>query len=564
VSFRHVLRGPLPELARARRIAEVLIRNGLGHMLQMAGLTNLVPFWRSRRMGPDARTVRLSVPERLRHTLEELGPTYIKLGQMLSTRPDIMPPEYIVELSKLLDSAPPAAGDEIAKIVEEELGEPVADAFKDFDLTPIASASIGQVHLATLHDGSLVVVKAQRPGVEKTIRTDLSILYAEARFLEGRSEALRSYRIANIVEEFAEALRAEVDYVREGRNAETLRRLSDPEAVIVPRVYWDLTSRKVITLERLEGVYLSETDRLKAKGYALEEVAARLANVYLTHVFEHGIFHADPHPANILVCDGKLGLVDFGSVGYVSPTLRSQLGDLLFALLQQDADEMVYIIGRMGAISINSDLAGLKGEIQRLMARYYGASLESVPISDFLGDLMTASFRYRVRLPADLALLVRTLLILEGVTRSLDPSFDFTSFVEPFARRLVRQRFSMKRVIEEATHTWRDAESLIHVLPRRVESITDQLDRGALTVGFDLRNLPITIRKLDAMANRLSFSIIVAALVVGSALALTAGPEVCFRIPFTEIALPIPQIGFIVAGLMGAWLLFSIMRSRGL
>jgi len=564
VSFRHVLRGPLPELARARRIAEVLIRNGLGHMLQMAGLTNLVPFWRSRRMGPDARTVRLSVPERLRHTLEELGPTYIKLGQMLSTRPDVMPPEYIVELSKLLDSAPPAAGDEIAKIVEEELGEPVADAFKDFDLTPIASASIGQVHLATLHDGSLVVVKAQRPGVEKTIRTDLSILYAEARFLEGRSEALRSYRIANIVEEFAEALRAEVDYVREGRNAETLRRLSDPEAVIVPRVYWDLTSRKVITLERLEGVYLSETDRLKAKGYALEEVAARLANVYLTHVFEHGIFHADPHPANILVCDGKLGLVDFGSVGYVSPTLRSQLGDLLFALLQQDADEMVYIIGRMGAISINSDLAGLKGEIQRLMARYYGASLESVPISDFLGDLMTASFRYRVRLPADLALLVRTLLILEGVTRSLDPSFDFTSFVEPFARRLVRQRFSIKRAIEEAAHTWRDAESLIHVLPRRVESITDQLDRGALTVGFDLRNLPITIRKLDAMANRLSFSIIVAALVVGSALALTAGPEVCFRIPFTEIALPIPQIGFIVAGLMGAWLLFSIMRSRGL
>jgi len=564
VSFRHVLRGPLPELARARRIAEVLIRNGLGHMLQMAGLTNLVPFWRSRRMGPDARTVRLSVPERLRHTLEELGPTYIKLGQMLSTRPDIMPPEYIVELSKLLDSAPPAAGDEIAKIVEEELGEPVPDAFKDFDLTPIASASIGQVHLATLHDGSLVVVKAQRPGVEKTIRTDLSILYAEARFLEGRSEALRSYRIANIVEEFAEALRAEVDYVREGRNAETLRRLSDPEAVIVPRVYWDLTSRKVITLERLEGVYLSETDRLKAKGYALEEVAARLANVYLTHVFEHGIFHADPHPANILVCDGKLGLVDFGSVGYVSPTLRSQLGDLLFALLQQDADEMVYIIGRMGAISINSDLAGLKGEIQRLMARYYGASLESVPISDFLGDLMTASFRYRVRLPADLALLVRTLLILEGVTRSLDPSFDFTSFVEPFARRLVRQRFSIKRAIEEAAHTWRDAESLIHVLPRRVESITDQLDRGALTVGFDLRNLPITIRKLDAMANRLSFSIIVAALVVGSALALTAGPEVCFRIPFTEIALPIPQIGFIVAGLMGAWLLFSIMRSRGL
>ncbi len=564
MSAKRLFRGPLPELTRARRVAEVLVRNGLGHIVQTMGLSNLVPPWRSRHMGPDARAARLSFPERLRRTLEELGATYIKLGQMLSTRPDILPRDYIVELSKLLDAAPPVPGAEIVKTIEEDLGRPIADLFQDFDMTPIASASIGQVHRATLPDGSPVVVKAQRPGVQDTIEADLNILLAEARFLEGRSEALRNYRITHIVEEFADALRAEVDYTREGRNAETLRRISDPNIVIVPEVHWDLTSHKVITMERLDGILLSQTDRMKAEGYEPDQVAARLAHVYLTHVFENGVFHADPHPANILLSEGKLGLMDFGSVGYLSPTLRSQLGDLLLSLIQQDVDEMVYIIAQMGATSAQSDLPGLKSEMQRLMARYYGATLESVPISEFLSDLMTASFRYRVRLPADLALLVRTILVLEGVTRALDPSFDFTTFVEPYARQIVRARFSLKRTIQETSHTWRDVESLAHVLPRRVESITDQLDTGNLTVGFDIRNLPSTLRKLDAMANRLSFSVIVAALVVGSALVLAAGPEVSFTIPFTNIILPIPEIGFIMAGFMGAWLLFSIIRSRGL
>lgn len=564
VRVRSALRGPLPEIARTRRIAEVLVRNGLGFFVEMTGLGSLVPFWRSRQMRVRGAAARRTIPQRVRSTLEELGPTYIKLGQLLSTRPDILPPEYIVELSRLLDSAPPARTADIVAIVEEELGRPVGELFAVFGEVPIASASIGQVHRAVLHDGTEVVVKVQRPGVQRTIETDLNILLAQARFLEARSETLRRYRIVNVVEEFAEALSAEVDYTREGRHADTLRSLAVGEQLIIPRVYWDLTTRRVITLEYVGGTKLTQLDALRSAGHDLPAIARTLANIYLEHVFVHGVFHADPHPANIIVADGRLGLIDFGSVGYLSQAVRDTLGDLLFALVQRNAEDMVYLVTRLGAVSEATDRDALRLEMQRLIAHYYGASLESVPIAEFLGEMMTVSLRYQVRLPADLALLVRTMVVLEGVTRSLDPAFDLTSHVEPFARRMLRERLSLRRLALETASTLRELEALAHVLPRRVDNITEQLERGNLSLGFEIRALPQALRKLDAIANRLSFSVVVAALVIGSALLLMGGASLAFVIPFTNIALPIPQIGFVLALMMGAWLLFSIVRSRGL
>lgn len=557
-------RRPYAEIVRIRQIGEILLKNGLGFLVESLELGRFIPAWRRRAAGSDRHVARLSMPERVRRTLEELGPTYIKLGQLLSTRPDLLPPEYIAQLSRLLDSAPPVPAKEVRQVLEAELGQLVESVYADFDWQPIASASIGQVHRATLFDGTEVVVKVQRRGVDRVIQTDLNILLAQARFLEGRSEALRRYHVAAIIEELAEALRGETDYTREGRQADTLRALSARDEVRIPRVYWDYTTRRVITLEHLDGIQISEPDRLRATGHNLGDIARRLAAVYLTHVFEHGVFHADPHPANILVLDGHLGLIDFGSVGYLSPTMRDQLGDLLFALVQQDADDMVYAIMSMGALGPGTDRDGLRAEVQRLIGRYYGATLESVPIADFLGDMMGAALRHEVRMPADLALLVRTVVVLEGVVRGLDPSLDLTTFIEPFARRLIRQRLSLRRAAMAGARTLRDVEALAHVLPRRLDTITEQLERGKMTIGFQIQGLPSALRKLDAIANRLSFAIIVAALVVGSALVLAAGPEAAFRIPFTSIALPIPEMGFVIAALMGAWLLFSIVRSRGL
>ena len=557
------LRGPAAEIARARRIAEVLIRNGLGFLAESTALTRFVPRWRARTVEADAQTASMSVPERVRHTLEELGPTYIKLGQILSTRPDVLPPRFIVELSKLLDTAPPVPASEIISVVEQELGGSLDRWYADFSPTPIASASIGQVHRATLLDGTDVVVKVQRPGVERTIQADLNLLARQARFLEGRSATLRAYRVLDIVEEFSQALRDELDYTTEGRNADTLRGIVADQDVLVPEVFWDLTTRRVITLSYLEGLKLSEIDKLRAQGYDLASIAERVVRVYLRQVFVHGVFHGDPHPANILICDDKIGLVDLGAVGYLTPRMRQVLGDLLFALTQQNADDMVHIIVRMGAMGPDADRDALRRDVQRLIVRYYGSSLQSVPIARFLGDIMSVAFKHHVRLPADLALLARMVVVLEGVASSLDPSFVLTTLVEPFVVQLIRERLSIKRSLLEGIQTLRQLEAVVHVLPRRVDTLTEQLERGELTVRVDLHRLSQALRKLDAIANRLSFSVIVAGIIVGSALAMVAGEEATFQLPFTNISLPIPQIGFVMAGLLGTWLLFSIVRSRG-
>ena len=468
------------------------------------------------------------MPQRVRHTLEELGPTYIKLGQILSTRPDLLPPEYIIELSKLLDAAPPISYQEVAQTIERELGYPVDHWFASFDPTPIASASIGQV-----------------------------------RFLEARSETLRGYGLVDIIEHFSQAIRDELDYSAEGHNADRLRHAVDEESVWIPKVHWDLSTRRVITLDELKGIKLSETDELRARGYDLHEIAQRVVRVYLEQVFVHGVFHADPHPANILICDGRVGLVDFGVVGYLSSRTKGDLGDLLFALAQQRPDDMVRIVVRMGAVAREADLYALRRDIGRLLMRYYSTSLEDLPVAQFLGEVMSVAFKYHVRLPSDLALLARTVVVLEGVTRNLDPSLVLAKFLEPFVIQLIKERVSLKRTVIESVNTLRELERVLHTLPRRVDVISEQLERGEMTLGVDIRRLNRAMRKVEAIGNRICFSVVVAAIIVGSALILTAGKEAAtFQLPFTDIGLPIAQIGFVTAALMGGWLLLSIARSK--
>lgn len=559
------IRRTAAEISRARHIAEVLIRNGLGFLAERTGFTRFISRWRARRMEQDVQTEELTIPQRVRRTLEELGPTFIKLGQLLSTRPDLLPPQYIVELGKLLDAAPPVPLEEISQMVEKELGAPADEVYQHFEAKPIASASIGQVHRATLHDGTKVAVKVQRPGIERTIEADLDLLLTQARFMESRSETLRQYGLVDIVQEFAQSLRDELDYTIEGRYADRLSDLLEEETVLIPGVYWDLTTSRVITLDYLEGIKLTQIQKLADVGYDLHTVAVQITQLYLRQIFTHGIFHADPHPANILICDGQIGLVDFGVIGYLTPQMRRDLGDLLFAVVQKDADQVARILLRIGAVTAESDHDPLHRDVRRLILQYYNVPLESVPIGQFLRDILSLTFEHHVRLPSDLALLLRTIIVLEGVTRNLDPSFVLAKYLEPFVDRLVRQRISLKRFTANTAITMRDMGNVLRVLPNRVDSISEQLDRGDLTLGIHVRQLTEAIYELDTIGNRLSFSVVVAALIIGSALILLGGEEAAvFFIPFTDIRLPVPQIGFILAALLGAWLLFSIIRSRGL
>ncbi len=559
------IRQPCEDIVRLREIAEVLLRNGLGFLAEQLDLTRFVPRWKQR-TAVDTRAEQRSVPERVRLTIEQLGPTFIKLGQILSTRPDLLPPDYIDELSKLLDTAPPVPSEEILAELEQELGASPTQLFKHFELEPIASASIGQAHRAVLHNGESVIVKVQRPGIQRIVEADLDLLARQARFLENRLALAREYRIAALVDEFSRTLRDELDYAHEGRNTDRLRRNSkgDPR-VLVPWVHWDLTTRRVITLQELHGVKLSHPELLRAEGHDLSTIAEAIVDIYLKQVFVDGFFHADPHPANILVCNGRIGFVDCGMIGYLTPQTKDLMADLLVSLLSQDVGQVAQVIIRLGAMDQPGDVQDLHRDIQRLFVRYYGLALDEVRLDESLDDLMMVAFRHRIRLPADLTILARAVAVLEGLARTLDPDLVLVEKAQPFVMRLVRERLSLKKWSQRAVRALRDVDQLLQVLPRRLEALSGQLEQGNMTVGIDIRRLQTVLAKLDRVANRLSFSILVAALIIGSGLIILAGEDASlWRVPLVGIALPIAQISFMIAAVLAAWLLLSIIRSKGI
>ncbi len=558
-------RRPYAEIARFRQIGEILLKNGLGFLVERLELGRFIPAWRRRMAESDRQLARPSIPERVRRTLEELGPTYIKLGQLLSTRPDLLPPDYIAQLSLLLDSAPPVPAKDVRQVLEAELGQVVENIYAEFDWQPIASASIGQVHRATLHDGARVVVKVQRPGVEGVVEADLDLLLRQLRFVEGRSAALREYGFSELLAEFASALREEMDYTSEGRNADRLREnLKDDPRALVPRVFWAHTTRRVITMEDIAGCKLSEPERLRAGGYDLAAIAQWVVELYLRQVFQDGFFHGDPHPANILVSGERIGFVDFGMVGHLSERAKASLRDLLMAVVTQDVDEMVRTLVHMGATIGRHDSQALARDLERLLWRYWGLALEEVPLGEFLGEVFAAAFRHRLRLPAELAVLARTVLLLEGVAQRLDPGFELVATAQPFVAQLVRERYAPAHLSRQGLRALRQLERLAQEVPPRLGSISAQLDEGRLTLGLDVRRLDQVLRKLDVLVNRLAFSIVVAAMIVGSSLVIMGGDRAAaFRLPLVGAAVPIAHIGFVAAGLMATWLLLSIIRSRG-
>lgn len=552
----------IQELNRLRHIAEILARNGLGMLLDQTELGRFLPRGWRKRLEQDTEIEKLSIPERVRRTLEDLGPTYIKLGQLLSGRGDLLPPGFTEELAKLLDAAPAFPYEDVVRQIEAELGRPPEEIFTYFEREPIAAASIGQVHRAVLPNGDHVVVKVQRPNIKQIVRADLDLLMRQAQFLEKRSEAARNYNLVEIVEELGYSLINELDYTFEAQNIDRFyQTYKDDPYLRIPRVYWDYTTRRVIVMEELVGIKLTELDRIRQE-YDLKAIAELGTDFYMRQIFEHGFFHADPHPANIMVVDDQIGLLDFGMVAFMSRKLREDLGDMLVGVITQDTGRIVTVMVRMGVITRATNLKELERDIHRMLVRYLGLPLQQMDVASILSEIFSISFMHHIRLPSDFALLIRTIIILNGLGRKLDPDYHLVEALEPYVRQIVQERLNIKRLGSSALRTFEALNNLAQRFPSRLDDLWDQLEDGDVTIGVAVRDLRMIIQRVDRIANRIAFALVVAALIIGSALILMGNAQ--FVIPGLNYVVPVAQVSFILAGLTGAWLLWSIVRTRGM
>ena len=540
---------------RYREIANVLSRHGLGYLLETTGLDNLfrLPWQKREPQGPPS-----SIAQRIRMVLEELGPAFIKLGQVLSTRPDLLPAVYITELELLQDQVPPLSFPEIKASIEAELHQSLEQLFASFDTTPLASASIGQVHQARLTGGEHIVVKVQRPGSSRKVQTDLEILQDFARIVTTRTEWGKLYQLQDLVSEFAQTIREELNYTFEAHNAERLRRnfLNDPQ-VRIPKVYWNYTTPRILVLEYCAGVKITAINELGEREIETRTVVHRLARAFFKQLLIDGFFHADLHPGNLAVTDdGAILFMDFGVMGRLDEDLRQKLGAMLLAVIRRNADGILRLLVAIGSVSPKVNRRKLRRELARLMDRYATLPLQEVKIGLIFRELLDLSFTYQIRIPRELILVVRCLVLLESLIERLDPRSNLMELAQPFAGQLLREKLEPARLAKTALAYLEELSSITLELPKRLNNICESLEAGELKIKLEHQNLGLFITRLNLMGNRLSFSLIVAAIIIGSSLiALKKTPQSFFG------KFPVAEAGFLVAVLMGIWLLISIIRS---
>lgn len=540
------------QLGRMRGIGAVLVKHGWGHAIQRIGLAHLL---RPRgEVSPATET-----PTRLVHALEELGPTFIKFGQLLSTRPDLIPKDYVVALSKLQDTAPTIPIEQVKQVIFEEFGHSVEELLASFDEEPIAAASLGQVHAASLDDGSEVIVKVQRPGISSIIDSDIEILYVLAKLLESRWERAKTYGIADVVDEFAITIREELDYTREAHNTQRLKEnLAREKYVRLPEVHWDLTTTRVLTVERIDGVKITDLDGLDAIGADRRQTADRLASAFFEQLVVDGFFHADPHPGNILVTrEHQIALIDAGQVRQLDVTSRTGLIRLLIAFEHRDTRQFAEEIVSLGIARGEVDLPSLTHDLEKLLRQYYDLPARATNVGYILMRVMDVSARHRIRLPTGFTVVGKVLANIDGINRQLDPEWNFTEAARPYISRAVRKELNPEELLMDGYRALMDARTFLFRLPEHLNQLLRKSVEGTMRVEFRHRGLEDLEARLDRITNRLAFALIVGAIIIGSSLVMVAnqGPRGLLGLPLLGL------VGYTVATVFGIWLLVSISRS---
>ncbi len=536
-----------------------LMRHGFGYMVEEMGLNRMlsIPLKLARR---DVHGIR-TVGERIRLVLEELGPTFIKLGQLASTRSDLLPENIIEELVKLQDQVPPFAGEEARQIIELELGLSIEDMLESFQEEPVAAASIGQVHLGKLHSGELVAIKVQRPGVARIVQRDLEILQDLIGIAKRHMDWVSQYNISEIIDEFSKSMRAELDYNVEGRNMERLgQNFANDRRIHIPKTFWNYTSARVLTMEFVDGIHMGKPDEIVQQGLQLPDVAQRLVDSMLQQIFIDGFFHADPHPGNLLALrDGRVAYLDFGMMGRLNSDTKNGLASFVIAMLRKNTDSMVRAILRLGFVPDDIDIAAMRGELERLRDQYYEVPFSQINLGEALNEMFAIIRTFRIDIPSDLALLGKALITLEGVIGRLDPNLSIVKMAEPFGRRLLGERYSPKRLRERITDGALQAIEVLTDLPRQTSELSRVIRSGKLKVEVNVPELGELLHKMDQIVNRLAFSIVLLAFCI-IMVGLIIGSSLRDQSPILW-GLPVVEIGFSIATLMVLWLLFAIFKS---
>jgi ubiquinone biosynthesis protein len=515
---------PFRELARYRQVLFVLVRYGFGDVVEQLGLQRLIRLLPRRAHSPSNLTG-MSRERRIRLVFEELGPTFVKLGQVLSTRPDLLTPELEEELSRLQDDLPAVPPADVEELLAEEFpGIAPRDRFRDFDPVPIAAASIGQVHRATLADGTPVAVKIRRPRIERQIEVDLRILHRLAGLLGRFLAGAELYDPVGLVEEFARTIRRELDLAREARQCERFQRVFAGDAGVgVPKVFWERTTSRCLTLEFVNGVKISRIAAEDGAGFDRSQLARRGAGVVLKMVFTHGVFHGDPHPGNILVDHrGKLWLLDFGIVGYLDEVSRRQILDLLTGFVRRDTMRVLHAVVAIGRTDADLDLRALRFDLNELIESYHNLPLHQMVLGQIIRDVLGVIGRHQIRLPADLAMLSKVLVELDGLGRRLDPTFNLVEQVRPFLIERLRSRLNPQNVARELLKVSEDALDLLRSLPSDVSRILSLVKENKLEIGVVHREADPIAGAVRAASDRLVRTVLAAGLVVGSAILLAA------------------------------------------
>jgi ubiquinone biosynthesis protein len=535
-----------------------LTRHGFGFVVEEMDIFHLLSI--PERMGwTSAKADRKTVGERIRHVIEELGPTFVKLGQIASTRSDLIPPSILKELEKLQDNVLPFSFHEVRAIAQAELGIELEQAFTSFDTEPVAAASIGQVHIGTLHSGERVAVKIQRPGIDYTVRTDLAILQNLAVLAEARFEWAKRFQLRNMIDSFGKSLIEELDYTVEARNTETLYKQTLPHTRIrIPRIYGEYSSKKLMTMEFLDGTKLNQPELLRARGYDPKSIAEKLMQAILQQIFIDGFFHADPHPGNLMVLPGEIiAFLDFGMVGRLTPEMKQHFAALIIALMRQSTAGVIKSVLRMGLVTERVDMQHLRRDVDRLRDKYVGVPFSDISLGEAVNDLFDVAYRHHIRIPTDFILVGKTLITIEGLVEQLDPDISILRIAEPFGKRLLLEQLRPGKVADWVKEQIADYGELLVHLPKQLSEIVTVLKRGRLEIAVP--DFDKFLRKLDRIINRisfsivlLSFSIIMTGLIIGSSLNRQA--SMLWHIPALEI-------GFVIAIFLVVWLIHSIFKS---